>query len=186
MKKTAAIPIHKKILASMLAAILGSTLGIVSADASPLNSPGIIRLADDMPGSFSHYRNGGWKTGIENTNYDIGKDPFISQETIDRSKTGSITIYKLNDEDGRTFEGDGMYHASFGDHAPSKRDGIPNIVFSTAKIADLVHVSGWRGQDMTEIQDNPGSDDRSSSGEVGVYYSNLDYGFSEVARKCGI
>ncbi|MGN0361978.1 MAG: hypothetical protein ACI4ET_03980 [Bilifractor sp.] len=186
MKKTPIIKTRKRFLTGMLAAILGSALGTVSAAASPLYSSGIIRLADDMPGSFSHYSSGGWKTGTEDANYDIGKDPTISKDTIDRGKTGSITIYKLNDENGRTFEGDGMYHASFGDDAASRRDGIPNIVFSTAKIADLVHVSGRRSQNLSVIQDHPGSDDRSVYGETGVYYSNLDYGFSEVARKCGI
>lgn len=200
-------------MAGALAAAMAGSMGILPAHADTYNA-GVTNLAG-VTGAFDHLNAGGWKTGNANTNYEIGKNPSISKDIIDRGMTGSITIYKLDEENGNTSEGDGMYHTAkndaYGednvttdnnrtvtvdgngntnigteDRSTVDRDGIPNIIFSTAKIADVVNVSGQRSQSLSDVKDNPGLKDGSTSGEVGVYYGNLDEGFTKVAAQCGI
>ena len=171
--------------------------GTMAAAMSIMLAAGPVLAADTWPANKSLY--------------DIGKNPQISKDVIDRGMKGFITIYKLNEENGNTSEGDGMYHSSSNDvygednvttdqnvvldangnpvgsedRGIEVRDGIPNIIFSEVKIADIVNVAGHRTQSLQDVKDNPGLKDAVTDGEVGVYYSNLDAGFVEIAKKCG-
>lgn len=206
---------RNRLMAGALAAAMAGSMGVLPASAATtIYNQGVTDL-QGVNGAFTHLEAGGWKTGSDKTNYEIGKNPSISKDIIDRGMTGSITIYKLDEENGNTSEGDGMYHDAANDkygennvttdnnrtvtvdgsgnttigtedRSTVDRDGIPNIIFSTAKIADIVNVTGQRQQSLKDVQDNPGLEDGSTSGEVGVYYGNLDSGFTKVAKKCGI
>ncbi len=88
---------------------------------------------------------------------DIYLNPAVTKDTIDTDMKGSITIFKLRENDGTTSEGDGLYNED------ETRDGMANIIFTRKKIADFAQPGG--------------------NNEVGTYFNNLDAGFYALVNK---
>lgn len=61
----------------------------------------------------------------------------ISEDTVDPAATGSITLYKLLENDGHTYEADGQF-----DESADATEKVPNVLFTRVKIATLENVGG--------------------------------------------
>lgn len=89
-----------------------------------------------------------------------------TKSTIDYTKTGSITLYKYEENNGRMAEGNGLQEDSVG----QGRRAIQGVQFKTLKVAD--------------IQNLTGSDAGTNS--VGTYYTNLSPVFTNLLTTYGI
>ena len=80
---------------------------------------------------------------------------------IDTTKTGSLTIYKISENNGAVYEGNGKVNTEFTNR------GIPGAMFDIVKIADLsMGVDGTNG--------------------VSGAFTGLDSGFIDACLTCGI
>ena len=80
---------------------------------------------------------------------------------IDPEKTGSLTIYKISENNGNVYEGNGKANEAFANR------GIPGAMFEIVKIADI----------------SMGADDTNG---VSGGFTGLDRGFIDACGTCGI
>ena len=88
----------------------------------------------------------------------------ISEDTIDPAAKGSITLYKLMENDGNTNEANGLLNPN------EQRRTVPNIEFSRVKIAELVNVGGTID----------------GSGDAVGFYYQLTQAFNDEATALGV
>lgn len=67
--------------------------------------------------------------------------PTITVNTIDKTKKGSITLYKLRSEDGKSQEGTAIVQ----DISQVATDGIPDVIFKYWKVGELVQLTSREG-----------------------------------------
>lgn len=102
--------------------------------------------------------------------------------TIDHSKTGSITLYKFMDNDGKTVSGEGIPYGTTGEevvNAIKEKVGdnaMPEkgVKFKIMKVADIEQVT----QESTDNDKTGGT-----VNTTGVYYTNIDSGFFDLFEK---
>ena len=104
--------------------------------------------------------------------------------TIDHSKTGSITLYKFMDNDGKTVSGEGIPYAAKGeDVLAAIRQKVGNnampekgVKFKIMKAADIEQVT----QESTDNDKTGGT-----VNTTGVYYTNIDPGLFKLFNDYG-
>lgn len=110
----------------------------------------------------------------------------IDYETYDNK--GTITLYKLIENDGLNKVGDGYEHAE--DNARTKSKGetdtagqpLDNVEFTYLKIADFISVNG---RENNKSGGNYVSGSYSDTSQVGIYFNNIDAGFKSRAKIAG-
>ncbi|MGN0433170.1 MAG: hypothetical protein ACI4EB_01425, partial [Bilifractor sp.] len=82
-------------------------------------------------------------------------NPITTASTIDTTKSGSITIFKVKENNGKTIDNKGTQGATSATQTPMK-----NVEFSAIKVADIETLTTKNG--------------------VGVYFDNLDQDFKSL------
>ena len=95
-----------------------------------------------------------------------------SENNFDPSKTGSLTIYKYEDNEGVMDEGDGQYHSledlntSFGLSEGQKLRPMSGVQFTATKIADISEIAGTT--------------------DTRIAYTSVDAAFTALLKSYGI
>ena len=142
----------KKITCAVAASLMG--LSMPAAGAAGIGNPLIQSVSAADP--ETHTVKQGTKEGF-----------MYTYSTIDKTKKGSIQIYKYEENNGVMAEGTGFKD----DSATKTKDGqarrpISGVQFKGLKIADVVNV--------------PGND------TVGTYYTNLNPIFTDLLKEYGL
>ena len=96
----------------------------------------------------------------------FAEDVVTTDNTIDTTKTGSITLYKLKSEDGKTKEGTALEQ----DLAGVGQEGIEGVKFNYVKVGELKQIDTSSARDGVK---------------AGVYYTLTD-AFKTKMAECGV